>query len=203
MSETGVVKFECEHVAVDLAPFAGFDELNACRRKLLQLRMIGIDVHGIGYGNLSVRAGDTNAFYVTGSGTAGRAQLSLADCAKVVAHDFTRNWLRCEGRTVASSESLTHAAVYESAPEVCAVIHGHSNAAWAHLLKSGLTTSADVEYGTPEMAFEVQRLFAETDVRDQQIFAMAGHADGIIAFGRDLDEAFSAILPHVRPTRSS
>jgi hypothetical protein len=142
---------------------------------LLQLRMIGIDGNGIGFGNMSVRGGDAGEFYITGSGTGGRPQLSLADYAKVTAYDLEKNWLRCAGGIVASSESLTHAAVYESEPQVGAVIHCHANELWTRLLTRGVTTSADVEYGTPEMAFEVQRLFRETDVRDRQIFAMAGH----------------------------
>ena len=75
VSETGVVKFQCEHIAVDLALFSGFDELKACRRQLVQLEMIGVDPNGVGFGNLSVRDGKTPDFYITGSGTGGRAQL--------------------------------------------------------------------------------------------------------------------------------
>ena len=196
MSETGVVKFACEHIAVELAPFPGFEELNACRRELLELQMIGVDADGIGFGNLSVRAADARQLYITGSGTGGRARLTLADYAKVTAYDLERNWLRCEGRTVSSSESLTHAAVYSSEPQVGAVIHCHSSVVWTRLLEREPTTSADVEYGTPQMAFEVQRLFRKTDVRDRQIFAMAGHADGVIAFGRDVDDAFGVLMRH-------
>lgn len=194
MSETGAVKFACEHIAGELAPFRGFDELNACRRRLLQLRMIGVDTNGIGFGNLSIRGADASEFYITGSGTGGRAQLALADYAKVTNYNLEKNWLRCKGSTVASSESLTHAAVYESDLQIAAVIHCHTNVLWMRLLTRGLTTAADVEYGTPEMAFDVQRLFRETDVRDWQIFAMAGHADGVIAFGKDVDDAFSALF---------
>ena len=196
MSETGVVKFRCEHVAVEIEPFPQLDHLNACRRKLLQLRVMGIGADGIGFGNLSVRAGETNTFYISGSGTGGRPQLTIADCAKVTAYDFARNWLRCEGCTVASSESLTHAAVYESEPRAGAVIHGHDHKLWAQLLDRGTATSPDVEYGTPEMAFEVQRLFRGTDVRGQQVFAMAGHAEGVVAFGIDMAEAFKALMRH-------
>lgn len=196
MSETGVVKFRCEHIAAELAPFPQFDELNACRRKLLQLRMIGVDASGIGYGNLSVRAGDANEFFISGSGTGGRPQLALCDFAKVTAYDFSRNWLRGEGGTVASSESLTHAAIYESDPQVHAVIHCHDAQLWRRLLERLPRTSEAVEYGTPEMALEVQRLFRETDVRQQQIFAMGGHVDGVVAFGRDVDDGWASLMRH-------
>ena len=192
--ETGVVKFRCEHVVADLAPFAGFDELNACRCKLLQLRMIGVDANGIGFGNLSVRAGDTNEFYITASGSGGRAQLSLDGYAKVTGYEFAQNWIRCEGRAVASSESLTHAAIYESDPQIRAVIHCHDAGLWKQLLEHAPATSATVEYGTPAMALEVKRLFDHTPVREQQAFAMAGHADGIVAFGTNVEEAFAALM---------
>ena len=196
MSETGVVKFSFEQIAADLALFAELEELNACRRKLLQLRMIGVDASGIGYGNLSVRAEDTTEFYITGSGTGGLPQLSVNDYAKVTKYDVGRNWLQCAGRVVASSESFTHAALYESEPHARAVIHCHDHALWGQLLERGLATSPDVEYGTPEMAFEVQRLLGHSAARQQQIFAMAGHADGIVAFGADIEEAFASLMRH-------
>src|SRR5207302_9135898 len=113
---------------------SGFDELNQYRRKLLDLGVIGTDTSGIGFGNLSVRDGATSRFYITGSATGGIAELTPANCAKVVAYDFARNWLRCEGSTVASSESLTRAAVYESDPTVFSVIHCHDLKLWAALL---------------------------------------------------------------------
>ena len=93
------VKFTCEsrHCGTEIAPFDGFSELNAYRRKLLQHRLIGVDANGVGFGNLSIRDGATKNFHITGSATAGKPELTLADCAKVVAYDFEKNWLRCEG----------------------------------------------------------------------------------------------------------
>ena len=189
MSETGVIKFQCEHIMCEVSPFAGFAELNACRRKLQQLRMLGVDATGIGFGNLSLRDGDGPAFYITGSGTGALPQLQLSHIARVTAYNFQQNWVGCEGATVASSESLTHAAVYESAPIVRAVVHGHNARLWERLLHRVPTTSRDVEYGTSEMAVEVQRLFRDTDVLERKIFVMAGHPEGIVTFGETLDQA--------------
>jgi ribulose-5-phosphate 4-epimerase/fuculose-1-phosphate aldolase len=193
MSETGSVKFTCQQVATDIVPFVGLDELNACRRKLLELGMIGVDASGIGFGNLSIRDGATTRFYITGSATAGIAELVAADYARVVAYDFEKNWLRCEGSTIASSESLTHAAVYESDPIVFSVIHCHDMKLWAALLDEAPTTPKGVEYGTPEMACEVRRLFDITDVKSRKIFVMAAHDGGLVTFGRDLQEAFGIL----------
>jgi L-ribulose-5-phosphate 4-epimerase len=188
------IKFTCEHTAAEITPFGGLAELNTYRRKLLQLRLIGVDSNGIGFGNLSIRDGPTNNFYITGSATGGIPELTLADCARVVAYDFKRNWLRCEGSAIASSESLTHAAVYESDAKAGSVIHCHDSKLWAALLNQAPTSSKAVEYGTPEMAHEVTRLFKLTDVQSRKIFVMAGHERGIVAFGRDLEEAFAVLL---------
>jgi L-ribulose-5-phosphate 4-epimerase len=178
---------------MEIAAFAGFAELNACRRKLLQLRLIGVDANGTGFGNLSVRDGTTNSFYITGSGTGGRSELKLAHYARVAAYDFGRNWLQTEGCTIASSESLTHAAVYESEPKARAIIHGHDLKLWAALLNQVPTTAKTVEYGTPEMAEEVRRLFKMTNVKSRKVLVMAGHEGGVVAFGTDLEEAFAVI----------
>ena len=188
------VKFTCEHAATEISPFGGFAELNAYRRKLLQLRLIGVDSNGVGFGNLSIRDGTTNNFYITGSATGRIRELTLADCAKVLAYDFERNWLRYEGSTVPSSESLTHAVVYESDAKAGSIIHCHDSKLWAALLNQAPTSSKAVEYGTPEMAYQVTRLFRRTNVQDRKILVMAGHEGGIVAFGRDLEEAFAILM---------
>lgn len=192
MSETGVVKFRCERLPLSLAEFPGFAELHACRRKLRALGCIGVDANGIGYGNLSMRARLTSAFYITGSGSSALSDLTPADCAKVIAYDFAANCVRCEG-AVASSESLTHAAIYQADADARAVIHCHAAELWARALDDAPTTSREVDYGTPAMADEVLRLFAMTNVKEKRFFVMAGHAGGVMAFGASMDEAFAAL----------
>jgi len=191
MKET--LKFHYESAGRELAPFPGFEELNAGRQELRRLGLLGVDESGLGFGNVSLRDGATDSFYVTGSGTGALPALALQDYAKVIACDFERNWLRCEGRAIASAESLTHAAVYSMDAEVRVVVHGHGRRLWRSLRERGAATGPNVPYGTPEMARDVQRLFRETDVRTWRIFAMAGHRDGIVAFGRDFREALAAL----------
>lgn len=188
------IKFACEGAATEITPFDGFAELNACRRRLLQLRLIGVDANGVGFGNLSVRDGATKNFYITGSATGGKPELTLADCARVVAYDFKRNCLRYEGTAIPSSESLTHAAVYEADTKAGSVMHCHDSKLWAALLNEAPTTSEAVDYGTPEMAYEVTRLFRVTDAQSRKILVMAGHEGGIVAFGKDLEEAFVVLM---------
>jgi L-ribulose-5-phosphate 4-epimerase len=104
------VKFTYQRARVDIAPFDALAALNAYRQKLLEQRLIGVDSNDVGFGNLSIRDGVTENFYITGSATGGLPELTMADCVRVVAYDFAKNWLRYEGAAIPSSESLTHAA---------------------------------------------------------------------------------------------
>jgi L-ribulose-5-phosphate 4-epimerase len=187
------IKFACEQSVRELAPFDGFAELNACRLKLLELGLIGVDANGIGFGNLSIRDSATNNFYITGSATGGKPELTPADCARVVAYDFERNWLRYEGSAIPSSESLTHAAIYGSDATAGSVIHCQDSKLWAALLNQAPTSSKAVDYGTPEIAYEVMRLFKVSNVQSRKILVMAGHEGGIVAFGKHLEEAFAIL----------
>lgn len=195
MNETGSVKFICEQVPANIPSFAQFKELNRVRSKLVDLGLVGVDANGIGFGNLSVRDGTTSRFYITGSGTGGIAELTPTDFSRVIAYDFSRNWLRCEGGRIASSESLTHAAVYESDPDARAVIHCHDLKLWKALLEDGniRRTPTGIEYGTPEMAYAVQRLLQATDVKHRKIFVMTSHEGGIVAFGKNIAHAFAVL----------
>jgi len=99
----------------------------------------------------------------------------------------------------ASAESMTHAAVYECDREINAAIHIHDKKLWDQLIDSVPTTSPEIEYGTPQMALEIFRLFKETDVKTGKILVMAGHEEGIISFGKTLREAMKVILDNVKP----
>lgn len=182
-----------------MTPFSALAELNACRRKLIDQHLLGLDSNGVGFGNLSVRAGVSRNFYITGSATGGLSVLTPADCVRVVTYDFARNWLRYEGSAIPSSESLTHAAIYESDPKTCVVIHCHDSVLWQTLLGRVPTSSQSVAYGTPEMAYEIRRLFEETDVQSRKVLIMAGHKGGIVTFGKDFHQAF-AVLMRARET---
>ncbi len=194
MTETGVVKFSCEHIAAEIETFAGFDELGACRDQLFARNLIGVDANGIAFGNLSVRDVEGRGFFVTASGSSGKAQLAPSDYALVTHFDLSRNWLRCEGAAVASSESLTHAAVYQADASAGAVIHVHTSELWNALANRAPSTSAEIEYGTPAMAEEILRLLTTSNVTAQKIIRMGGHEGGMIAFGRNPAEAQAMLM---------
>jgi ribulose-5-phosphate 4-epimerase/fuculose-1-phosphate aldolase len=143
---------------------------------------------------VSVRDGLTRNFYITGSATGGLSELTPTDCVRVVAYDFARNWLCYEGAAIPSSESLTHAAIYESDPSTSAVIHCHDSVLWRAILDRVPTSSKAVTYGTSEMAYEIMRLFKTSGVQSREILVMAGHEGGIVSFGKNLQDAFDGLM---------
>lgn len=194
-NQEGYIKFRCDWIEEDFDfPCKVFDQLNSSRRRLRELGLIGIYPDGIGFGNISVRNKDGVSFYITGSATGQLPELDSRHYALVTAYRFQDNFLSCKGHTKASAESLTHAAVYESVPNCGAVVHIHCRWLWYRLLHQFPTTPLQVEYGTPEMALSVGSLAKEADSHSDKIIIMGGHPEGIIAFGRTLEEVNSLII---------
>ena len=65
---------------------------------------------------------------------------------------------------------------------------------WRALLDRVPTSSKTVPYGTPEMAYEIMRLFEGTDVRSRKILAMAGHEGGIVTLGQNFEDACDVVM---------
>lgn len=193
MSETGVIKFNCTWIKEDPLDNELIADLNTWRDKLYKLRFIGMYENGIGYGNISKRF-NKDQFIVSGTGTGKYPELSNQQFTTVTEYNLEKNSLTAQGPIIASSESLTHAVIYESDQTCNAVIHIHNQELWKNMLNIVPTTKQSVEYGTPAMAMEVRRLFIETDLRQKKILVMAGHEEGIISFGKDLDEAGAVLL---------
>ena len=101
---------------------------------------------------------------------------------------------------MASSESLTHAAVYEADKTVQAVIHIHSPKLWNKLKNKAPTTRKTVPYGTIAMAKEINRLFKETPAKNKKILVMGGHEPGLLSFGTTLNQAKKTLLNSPIPT---
>jgi ribulose-5-phosphate 4-epimerase/fuculose-1-phosphate aldolase len=109
----------------------------------------------------------------------------------VTGWQLEENIIKARGMVRPSSESLTHAAVYELDDEINFVFHVHSPQIWT---RAGILdlpqTAADCEYGTPEMAIEVARVAGG----GEGIFVMAGHEDGVVAYGPDAAAPGQAII---------
>lgn len=194
VSEEGYIKFNCVWIKAEPLPEKELIDLGEWRQRLHELKLVGVYENGVGYGNLSKRRGKD--FIITGSGTGGLPKLGREHYTLVKEFDLQKNSLVCEGPIKASSESLTHAVIYQADSSVNAVIHVHSKSMWKSLLKRIPTTSENASYGTPEMALEVLRLFKETNVSEKKIFAMAGHEEGIVSFGKNMEDAGNNLLKY-------
>ena len=194
MSE-GYIKFNCIrkqegiHIQEDI-----YAQLETARTRLYALGLIGMYPDGIGFGNISIRNNVGAAFIISGSATGGLSHLKPSDYSLVTKYDIAKNTIHCSGLTKASSESLTHAAVYQSVPKAGAVVHVHCLWLWEKLLNAFPTTSEEIEYGTCEMADSVGKLALEIVGNEQQIIVMGGHREGILAFGNNITEVTSQII---------
>jgi L-ribulose-5-phosphate 4-epimerase len=193
MTDEGYIKFNCTWIKEEFPERYKIDELNSWRQKLYDQQLIGTYPDGIGYGNISCRLTD-GSFLITGTATGSIKQLTNEHFTRVINFNIGDNSITCQGPIKASSESLTHAIIYKSLPEVNAVVHIHNNNLWQKLLNNVPTTSLQVAYGTPAMASEINRLLTTTNLKEDKILVMAGHEDGLIAFGKDLAEAASKFL---------
>ena len=191
--DEGNIKFNCNWVKAGPVSENHIMDINIWRDKLYIIGLIGADNNGIGFGNISIRY-KNRTFFITGSATGGFKKLNGSHYVLVDEYDLLQNSLTCTGPIRASSESLSHAAIYECSPETNAVIHVHNIDMWEDLIYKVPTTSDSVLYGTPEMANEIKRLFIESSLPVEKILVMGGHKEGIIAFGTTPEEAGKILL---------
>ncbi|MEI8121876.1 MAG: class II aldolase/adducin family protein [bacterium] len=177
--------------------------LNRWRDILFELKLVGQysegDLKGVGYGNLSLRTPD--GFIITATRTGALARLGSEHYTEITAVDLAHNtvdFLAATPDTTPSSECMTHAMFYKADAGIGAVLHAHHLDVWKRILNHVPTTAPEVEYGTPAMANEILRLYRETELPLIKVAAMAGHEEGFIAFGRDLDEAGAILLSAYR-----
>jgi ribulose-5-phosphate 4-epimerase/fuculose-1-phosphate aldolase len=170
-------------------------ELERWRQPLFAAGLVGhYPEQGIGYGNISLRLGDGRQFLVSGTQTGHLARTGPEHYALVTDYDIDGNAVHCRGAVQASSETLTHAAIYELDPAIRAVVHVHDERLWRRLRGRAPTTRDDVAYGTPEMAREFGRLWRETSFPERRLAVMGGHESGIVTIGRSLAEAAQLAL---------
>lgn len=194
-SSEGYVKFRCDWIKDEIhIPPPYFEVIQRWRKTLFDLHLIGALPNGIGFGNISIRSNQSIQFFISGSATGHIAELSENEYARVISYDIENNSLQCIGQTKASSESLSHGAIYQSCPAVNAAIHIHSESLWNRYLNVYPTTLQETTYGTPEMAYEIIRIAQLPGKQHQGIIIMGGHTDGIIAYGQTMNEAGTILL---------
>jgi len=205
-TQEGVIKYRCDFTPAPPLPYEELRELNAWRRLMFLIRLIGQDPDrygGYGYGNISrrldavARAEGQYPFIITGSQTGGKPELGPEDYVVVTACYPDENRLVARGPIKPSSESLTHGTVYALDERILWVLHAHSPEIWHHAEQLDIPSTANVPYGSPEMAAEVRRLFAESDLPQKRIFVMAGHEDGVVTFGHTAEETCFTMLSYL------
>ncbi|WP_019509151.1 class II aldolase/adducin family protein [Pleurocapsa sp. PCC 7319] len=196
MIDEGYIKYQCHWHQQPAITDGDIVELNHWRTKLYQLGLIGEYDNGIGFGNISIRIPQSQQFIISGTQTGGIPELTVQHYTKVTDFDWQKNYVTCEGLIRASSETLTHAAIYVAEPQVNAVVHVHHANLWHKLLERVPTTNPDCAYGTPEMAAEIIRLCQQQETQQQKIIVMSGHEEGILTFGNSLDEAGNTLLSY-------
>lgn len=196
VEKEGVTKFTLHFAPSGPLPEADLLEINAWRKVCYLCRLIGQDPDryaGHGYGNISQGRpsdGMARSFVISGSQTGHLVDLTRDHYALVLDCSPVKNHVVARGPIKPSSESLTHGAIYALDAGVGGAIHAHSPPIWRRAEALGIPlTDAAVPYGTPELADQIGRLFAETDVRQLGILAMGGHEDGIVTFGTTVAEA--------------
>ena len=199
MSEQeGVIKYRLDFEPGP-PPREDLRALIVCRSILYGLGMIGQDPErygGYGFGNLSQRSG-AGGFVISASQTGYLPELEPEHFTRVLEVDIEANRVHAVGPLPPSSEALTHAMIYRLDRGIHAVLHVHEPGLWRYGLSAGLPqTGSDIAYGTPQMAQAVRRLFEQADLRRRRILVMAGHEDGVFAFGTSLDQALAVLLRH-------
>jgi len=195
----GVIKYGVEHIS-DKAPiFKGYSSLEALRLRLFTLGLIGVQ-DGIGYGNISTRE-NSSSFFITATQTGELQNLSEEFYTYISSYDFEKFSVNSMGKHKPSSEALSHAMIYKIDSDINAVIHIHSKALW-EFMKENNSLYTEAEYGTVKMVEEIASLYEGKNPFEESIFVMRGHEDGVIAFGKSVEDAelklFAKISEYLR-----
>lgn len=173
---------------------AEYRSLEYWRKKLFELNLIGeYPEEKIGYGNISMVVdyrqhfgSDHPQFIITGTQTGKYPDLDGNHYTRVLDYEIDKLKIKMMGPIEASSEALTHAAIYSANHHIKVVFHIHSPAIWKGMIadKSNFTAKS-IPYGTVEMARATQKCI---EGKNKGCFCMKGHQDGIVIYGETLEE---------------
>jgi len=208
--QEGVIKFCLEHESLSCVWMEAlerndtFTELSVWRDLCRKLQLLGQNPNlyqGYAYGNISARE-SSGSFLISASQTSGHEVSDATHFSRVLSAHVVENRIQSEGMLPPSSESMTHAALYQIAPDVNWVVHSHCADIWQN--SGGLNlafTEQTVPYGTPAMAAAVQQLYLEQPDKTQGIFVMKGHKDGVVSYGHTAEQAVSIMLENYAKAR--
>ncbi len=194
--QDGVIKYSIDHQTVTTPFFSDYQELEALRRRLFALGLIG-EKRGIGYGNLSMRHEESKSFFITATQTGNKQRLTRDYYTHISKYDFNTFKVTSQGAHKPSSEALSHAMIYAIDERITVVIHIHSLALW-RFMKNQDTLATRAEYGTAEMIKEIEELYEGLDPIRNNLFVMRGHKEGIMTFGKSVEEAELILLNSIQ-----
>lgn len=196
MQYEGYVKYSANHTTAPIEKVPQLNQLNEARTKLYKLGLIGIYPNGIGFGNVSVRLKPySDEFIISGTATGGKAVLDIEkDYCLVTGINIEKNCVESCGLIQASSESMTHGAVYRVATVANCVIHIHSAPIFNGMIRDQYPcTPKEAAYGTPQIAHEIQECVRKIGGNEGQI-VLAGHDEGVIAYGSAIERTCELIV---------
>lgn len=188
----GIIKFKATKINNTTISDIEYDSINPFRQICFDKKYIGIGADGIGYGNISIRSSINNEFIISASATGGIIKLTAEDFSRITSFSIGNNSLQCEGPKLASSESLSHAAIYTANKNIGAVVHIHNIIFWKKHKNKLPTTPADTEYGTQAMADSISEIINKAKT-NSGIIIMGGHKEGILSYSNTLDECIKAL----------
>ena len=189
--DEGVVKYRAIHVDAEPPSHPLLSELDVARAKLFDLGVVGVYPDGIAYGNVSIR--HENGCIISGTATGAKRILGASGYCAVQRFDLEKNIVHTKGPINASSESMTHCAIYQANILVKCVLHIHNLKLWQQLLQyADITTPANIAYGTPQMALSIAAI-VNAKAKPYGLLAMAGHEEGVVAYGQTISMAESQI----------
>ena len=189
-TEEGYIKYNAVHHKGKAPYHQDLVLLDSVRTELYDLGFIGEYDNGISYGNVSVRDGANDKYFIiSGTGTGKVRCLGEEGYCLVTKVDIYSNTAESSGPLQASSESMTHRAIYMANKSIKCVIHIHSHIYFHALLtENAFSTPADLTYGTTELAVFVID-FVKNLSKDKALFVTKGHEDGIFIYGPSIMEA--------------
>jgi methylthioribose-1-phosphate isomerase len=123
-SDDGYIKFECEWLEKNSVNVSDIISINDWRNKMYKLSLIGAYDNGIGYGNISRKIGNySESFLISGTKTGQLEALNENHYTIVNNVNLPKNFVKCSGPIKASSESMTHGAIYNASESTKAIIH--------------------------------------------------------------------------------
>ncbi len=199
--DDGVIKYDRSNFTqCEALNYSEYATIENWRTLLFKLNLIGeYPEHKVGFGNLSQKNDYSQyeptslpQFTITGTQTGKFAKLTGEHYTRVLNYDIEKQKIKVLGPLEASSEALTHAAIYTASSKINFVFHIHSKEIWNGMISDhGPATHEDIPYGTLEMANAVKDVIA---MKSHGIICMKGHEDGVISYGETADQAGELIL---------